>query len=77
METWAILLAVVLVAAYIGAIALIIMSVARSPQLSAVERWVWAAAIVLFPLFGSLAWALFGQSITQFARSGFVAASRR
>ncbi|MCY7288277.1 MAG: PLDc N-terminal domain-containing protein [Cryobacterium sp.] len=77
MEIWAILLAVVLVAAYVGAIALILVSIVRSADLSVVERWAWSALVVFFPLVGSLAWGLFGTEITKFARSGSVGISGR
>lgn len=77
MESWGITLAVVLVIAYLGALALILISVARSTDVSTAGKWVWAAVIVVFPLIGSLAWGLIGPRLTKVAEPGLMRGPRR
>ncbi|HWU32036.1 MAG TPA: PLDc N-terminal domain-containing protein [Humibacter sp.] len=45
---------------YVGALAYAIAQIARTPSLNRLEKWVWSAVVVIFPLIGSIAWLVGG-----------------
>ncbi len=56
--------------AYLAAIVFVVVRIWRSSELSELERWVWFAAVVCFPLVSMLVWFVagphpFGLRITR------------
>lgn len=47
-------------ALYVAAILYALMQISRAESLSRVERWVWARAVIFFPLLGFLVWFIAG-----------------
>lgn len=54
------LIVVPLSALYVAAIVYALVQISRSEALNRVERWVWALAVIIFPIIASLVWFIAG-----------------
>ncbi|MFB9308387.1 hypothetical protein BJY17_002146 [Agromyces hippuratus] len=50
------LLAIIVGIAYLAAIVWVVSLIIRSDELNELERWIWAIAVICFPLVGSIVW---------------------
>lgn len=57
--TWN-LMAIVVALLYLAVIVWVISRIVRSDELSELERWVWAIAVICFPFVGSIVWFVAG-----------------
>ncbi|PWC05387.1 PLDc N-terminal domain-containing protein [Agromyces badenianii] len=45
---------------YLAVIVWVVSQIVRSAELNELERWVWAIAVICFPILGSIVWFIAG-----------------